>query len=111
MPQLDPLIGDLDITILREDTEGFYPDRNVAWGASDVCAVAYCCRRAACREQATRGPCCPTDRHCFAHSPCPGTGSAPARRASHYCCCPPKSLALRSAQTPVYHRRRCRRTT
>jgi 3-isopropylmalate dehydrogenase len=31
-PQLKPLIGDLDITILRENTEGFYPDRNLAWG-------------------------------------------------------------------------------
>ena len=31
-PQLEPLIGDLDITILRENTEGFYPDRNLAWG-------------------------------------------------------------------------------
>jgi len=31
-PQLNPLIADLDITILRENTEGFYPDRNMAWG-------------------------------------------------------------------------------
>jgi len=31
-PQLNPLIADLDITILRENTEGFYPDRNLAWG-------------------------------------------------------------------------------
>ncbi len=31
-PQLQPLIPDLDITILRENTEGFYPDRNLAWG-------------------------------------------------------------------------------
>src|SRR5215472_7103414 len=31
-PQLDPLIRDLDITVLRENTEGFYPDRNLAWG-------------------------------------------------------------------------------
>jgi 3-isopropylmalate dehydrogenase len=31
-PQLDPLIPDLDITVLRENTEGFYPDRNLAWG-------------------------------------------------------------------------------
>ena len=30
-PQLKPLLGDLDI-ILRENTEGFYPDRNLAWG-------------------------------------------------------------------------------
>jgi isocitrate/isopropylmalate dehydrogenase len=29
-PQLAPLIPDLDITILRENTEGFYPDRNLA---------------------------------------------------------------------------------
>jgi len=26
-----PLIGDLDITILREKPEGFYPDRNLVW--------------------------------------------------------------------------------
>src|SRR5690349_7185443 len=31
-PQLDPLVPDVDITILRENTEGFYPDRNLAWG-------------------------------------------------------------------------------
>jgi 3-isopropylmalate dehydrogenase len=31
-PQADPLVPDLDITILRENTEGFYPDRNLAWG-------------------------------------------------------------------------------
>jgi 3-isopropylmalate dehydrogenase len=31
-PQLDPLIPDLDVTVLRENTEGFYPDRNLAWG-------------------------------------------------------------------------------
>lgn len=31
-PQLNPLIPDLDITVLRENTEGFYPDRNLAWG-------------------------------------------------------------------------------
>jgi 3-isopropylmalate dehydrogenase len=31
-PQLNPLIADLDVTILRENTEGFYPDRNMAWG-------------------------------------------------------------------------------
>lgn len=31
-PQFDPLIPDLDITVLRENTEGFYPDRNLAWG-------------------------------------------------------------------------------
>jgi 3-isopropylmalate dehydrogenase len=31
-PQLDPLIPHLDITVLRENTEGFYPDRNLAWG-------------------------------------------------------------------------------
>jgi 3-isopropylmalate dehydrogenase len=30
--QLNPLIPDLDITVLRENTEGFYPDRNLAWG-------------------------------------------------------------------------------
>ena len=31
-PQLDPLVSDLDVTIIRENTEGFYPDRNLAWG-------------------------------------------------------------------------------
>jgi 3-isopropylmalate dehydrogenase len=31
-PQLDPLVPDIDITVLRENTEGFYPDRNMAWG-------------------------------------------------------------------------------
>lgn len=31
-PQLEPLIPDLEITVLRENTEGFYPDRNLAWG-------------------------------------------------------------------------------
>ncbi len=31
-PQLTPLIPDLDITVIRENTEGFYPDRNLAWG-------------------------------------------------------------------------------
>jgi 3-isopropylmalate dehydrogenase len=31
-PQLDPLVGNLRITVLRENTEGFYPDRNLAWG-------------------------------------------------------------------------------
>jgi 3-isopropylmalate dehydrogenase len=31
-PNLNPLIPDLDITVLRENTEGFYPDRNLAWG-------------------------------------------------------------------------------
>jgi hypothetical protein len=35
-PQLDPLIPDLDITILRENTEGFYPDRNLAWGYGEL---------------------------------------------------------------------------
>lgn len=31
-PQLNPLIPDLDNTVIRENTEGFYPDRNLAWG-------------------------------------------------------------------------------
>ena len=31
-PQLKPLIPDLNIVVLRENTEGFYPDRNMAWG-------------------------------------------------------------------------------
>lgn len=30
--QLDPLINGLRVTVLRENTEGFYPDRNLAWG-------------------------------------------------------------------------------
>ena len=35
-PQLDPLIPDLDITVIRENTEGFYPDRNLAWGYGEI---------------------------------------------------------------------------
>src|SRR5262245_9062082 len=31
-PQLEPLIPEIDVTVLRENTEGFYPDRNLAWG-------------------------------------------------------------------------------
>ena len=31
-PQLDPLVPDVNVTVLRENTEGFYPDRNLAWG-------------------------------------------------------------------------------
>jgi 3-isopropylmalate dehydrogenase len=31
-PQLDPIVPEVDITVLRENTEGFYPDRNLAWG-------------------------------------------------------------------------------
>src|ERR1700738_2943056 len=31
-PQLDPLVPNLEVTIIRENTEGFYPDRNLAWG-------------------------------------------------------------------------------
>jgi 3-isopropylmalate dehydrogenase len=31
-PQLHPLVPDLNVTIIRENTEGFYPDRNLAWG-------------------------------------------------------------------------------
>ncbi|NLS06073.1 isocitrate/isopropylmalate dehydrogenase family protein [Rhizobium sp. P32RR-XVIII] len=30
--QFNPLIPDLKVTIIRENTEGFYPDRNLAWG-------------------------------------------------------------------------------
>src|SRR5215470_5840236 len=30
--QLNPVIPDLEVTIIRENTEGFYPDRNLAWG-------------------------------------------------------------------------------
>lgn len=30
--QLDPIVPDLDVTIIRENTEGFYPDRNLSWG-------------------------------------------------------------------------------
>ena len=31
-PQLHPLVPDVNITVLRENTEGLYPDRNMAWG-------------------------------------------------------------------------------
>jgi 3-isopropylmalate dehydrogenase len=31
-PQLRPLVPAVDVTVLRENTEGFYPDRNLAWG-------------------------------------------------------------------------------
>jgi 3-isopropylmalate dehydrogenase len=31
-PQLAPLVPGLELTVLRENTEGFYPDRNLAWG-------------------------------------------------------------------------------
>jgi 3-isopropylmalate dehydrogenase len=29
---LNPIVPGLDVTIIRENTEGFYPDRNLAWG-------------------------------------------------------------------------------
>jgi len=41
-PQLEPLIPDLDITILRENTEGFYPDRNLAWGYGEFARPPAC---------------------------------------------------------------------
>lgn len=31
-PQLPALVPELDTTIIRENTEGFYPDRNLHWG-------------------------------------------------------------------------------
>ncbi len=31
-PQLDPLVPDVNIVVMRENTEGFYPDRNMFWG-------------------------------------------------------------------------------
>jgi 3-isopropylmalate dehydrogenase len=31
-PQLQPVRPELAVTVLRENTEGFYPDRNLAWG-------------------------------------------------------------------------------
>ena len=31
-PQLRPLVPEVNVTVLRENTEGFYPDRNLAWG-------------------------------------------------------------------------------
>jgi 3-isopropylmalate dehydrogenase len=31
-PQLDPLVPDVDIVVMRENTQGFYPDRNMFWG-------------------------------------------------------------------------------
>src|SRR5262249_23171764 len=55
-PQLDPLIPDLDITVLRENTEGFYPDRNLAWGygefkpTDDVALSLRVITAAACRR-------------------------------------------------------------
>jgi 3-isopropylmalate dehydrogenase len=55
-PQLDPLIPDLDITVLRENTEGFYPDRNLAWGygefkpTDDVALSLRVITRAACER-------------------------------------------------------------
>src|SRR5215472_18411572 len=55
-PQLDPLIRDLDITVLRENTEGFYPDRNLAWGygefkpTDDVALSLRVITAAACRR-------------------------------------------------------------
>ena len=39
-PQLNPLIPDLDITVIRENTEGFYPDRNLAWGYGEFMPTA-----------------------------------------------------------------------
>ena len=53
-PQLRPLLPDLDITIIRENTEGFYPDRNLAWGygefkpTEDVALSLRVITRAAC---------------------------------------------------------------
>jgi 3-isopropylmalate dehydrogenase len=55
-PQLDPLVRDLDITVLRENTEGFYPDRNLAWGygefkpTDDVALSLRVITRAACQR-------------------------------------------------------------
>ena len=39
-PQLEPLIPDLDVTVIRENTEGFYPDRNLAWGYGEFLPTA-----------------------------------------------------------------------
>lgn len=39
-PQLNPLIPNLDITVIRENTEGFYPDRNLAWGYGEFMPTA-----------------------------------------------------------------------
>jgi isocitrate/isopropylmalate dehydrogenase len=64
-PQLRPLVPDLDITILRENTQGFYPDRNLAWGygefkpTDDVALSLRVVTGAACERFA---------RFCFAHA-------------------------------------------
>ena len=39
-PQLNPLISDLDVTVIRENTQGFYPDRNMAWGYGEFLPTA-----------------------------------------------------------------------
>ena len=60
------------------------------------------CRRplTACRDQATGGPCCRTDRQRFAHSPCPATSTEPARCTFHYRCLRLKSLHSRPLDDP-----------
>jgi 3-isopropylmalate dehydrogenase len=35
-PQLSPVIPTLSTTVIRENTEGFYPDRNMYWGYGEV---------------------------------------------------------------------------
>jgi 3-isopropylmalate dehydrogenase len=39
-PQLNPLIADLDVTVIRENTQGFYPDRNMFWGYGEFLPTA-----------------------------------------------------------------------
>ena len=39
-PQLPALVPELDTTIIRENTEGFYPDRNLHWGYGEFMPTA-----------------------------------------------------------------------
>jgi 3-isopropylmalate dehydrogenase len=68
-PHFDPLVPDLRITVLRENTEGFYPDRNLAWGygefkpTDDVALSLRVITAAACDRFA---------RYCFQHAAATG---------------------------------------
>lgn len=63
--QLSPIVPDVDITVIRENTEGFYPDRNLAWGygefkpTDDVALSLRVITGAACERFA---------RFCFEHA-------------------------------------------
>jgi len=69
-PHFKPLIPDLKITVIRENTEGFYPDRNLAWGygefkpTDDVALSLRVITSAACDRFA---------RYCFAHAVATGS--------------------------------------